>query len=392
MQSDNMFVYLAQSFLHGRLDLTFVPTYQDLSLFHGKFYAFWPPLCSFLLMPLVLIHGVYVGDRWLDALFVALIALSAWLIIGAVDKKYGSGSSVFYKILLIIFLSFGTSSLIFTLIGSHWYMAQLAAATMMFFAILFSFILKPGFFKWLIMGTFWALAILSRMHLIMAFPVFFYIVLSDGLLLADKKMSVSEIIDLNNWRSTLLPLSVLLIPMFLALSFIGWYDWARFGSIFDNGIRHHNMAYRFLSDYKKYGYFSLHYFLYNSYYTILRVPILQNIFKEPISHWTEGYSIFYQSPVLLYALLTLRKIKDGFVACLWCSILLVAFPILCVMGTGWVQFGARYLFDLLPLFFPLVIIGSRSKASPVLITLVILSVSINMHGLCLLKQFFGQPL
>ena len=104
-----------------------------------------------------------------------------------------------------------------------------------------------------------------------------------------------------------------------------------------------------------------------------------NIFKHD---WKEGYSLFYQSPVFLYAFAALRLIKkDCLISALWLSTLLTALPILFCMGSGWVQFGARYLFDLCPFLFPLVIIGTGGRITSVLILLVILSVIVNIGGM-----------
>jgi len=386
-KSDNMFVYLAQSFLHGKLDLGAVPTYHDLSIFNNRTYAFWPPLCAFLLMPAVALHGVYVGDRWFSIIFVALTAFAGWLIIEAIDRRAGRLTSVGYQALLIAFLAFGTSNIIFSIIGSHWYMAQLAAAMMMFFAVLMALGLKPSYMKSLAMGGFWALAILSRMHLILAAPFFFYVAVCDIDGSPDWRKVKEE------WREKLLNLIVLVIPVILILTFYAWYNWMRFGSIFDTGISHHNMWPRFEADYHKYGYFNIHYLWHNIYFTLLRLPIFQNqdIFKglTDVQSWTEGYSLFYQCPVLLYAFLSLRALKkDRLIAILWLSVALVACPILCLMGTGWIQFGARYLFDLVPLLFPLAIIGTNGKVSALLIALVIISVVVNLHGLFILTALF----
>ncbi len=386
--SDNMFVYLAQSFVHGKLYIENAPTLHDLAFYNNKAYTIWPPFCAFLLMPLVCVHGVFVGDRWLSVFLVALIVFAGWLIIEAVNKRSALPTSLIYKVLLTAFLVFGTSNLVFAIVGTHWYMAQLAAAMMMFFAVLMALALKPGYIKSLTTGCFWALAILSRMHLILAAPFFVYIAVCDTQGSPDWRQIIKQ------WKRHVLNLSVLFTPVALVFGFYAWYNWMRFDSIFDSGISRHQMGSRFEADYHKYGFFSIHYLWRNIYYTVLRLPIFQNqtVFKEPGNErsWTEGYSLFYQSPVLLYVFGSLKAItKDWLVAVLWLSIVFVACPILCMMGTGWKQFGARYLFDLVPLLFPLVIIGTRGKVSILLIGLVIISVVINLNGLSILSTEFN---
>ena len=55
--------YLADALLHGQIDLRVLPpTTADLSLFHGRYYLYWPPLPAILLMPFVALFGVHFSD------------------------------------------------------------------------------------------------------------------------------------------------------------------------------------------------------------------------------------------------------------------------------------------------------------------------------------------
>ena len=71
------FVYLAESFLHGRLDLLHVPDPPyDLTPLEGRWYVSFPPLPALLLTPLVAVWGLAVSDV---AFSVALGALGVML-------------------------------------------------------------------------------------------------------------------------------------------------------------------------------------------------------------------------------------------------------------------------------------------------------------------------
>ena len=383
--SQNVFVHLASSFLHGRLDLD-LHSGLDLSPFGGKLYAMWPPLCAFFLMPFVYIHGLCIGDNWISIFLVSVSIFYGWLIIDLIGQRAKWHISLWYKTLLTLFLSCGTSFLFLSLGASPNYMVQVAAATMMFISLfhLLSANNKPQ--QYLVAGVFWALAICSRIHLILAAPVFLYVSLFGLTFHADIKIPKQE------WKEKVKILLCLLSPIVCIFIFLAWYNWARFGSILECGISYHLMDPRFLSDFKRYGYINPHYFWRNAYYTLIRVPYLSHLFPsietKPHNDWMEGYSIFFQSPPLLYALNTFKSIKeDNLIAALWMSVIPITVVILCLMGTGWVQFGARYLFDTVPLLFPLVIIGSKGKATSLFVVLVTGALAATLFGLSLASQW-----
>ncbi len=358
-KSQNVFVYLAWSFLQGKLNLD-GPTICDMSQFHGKIYAYWPPLCAFLFMPFVYFRGPYLGDKWLDVFLIAVSAAAGWLIIETLARRQRWPVSFWYKSLLVIFLSFGTAFPVLSLLGSHYYLAQVAAATMLLLALFFLFAINSSPWQYSLAGTFWALGFLSRIHLILAAPIFLY-----GALFGMTAQPNIESYRKETKRK-MQNIAWLMAPLVAAISFIAWYNWARFGSIFDTGIAYHHMAPRFLPDFKQYGYINPHYFFYNGYYTLLRIPLFEHLswFHEPNpeADWREGYSIFFQSPALFYALISLRSIKkDALVAALWLSVIFPSAIILSLMGTGWIQFGARYLLILCHFSFLLLLLGLVEK-------------------------------
>jgi hypothetical protein len=298
----------------------------------------------------------------------------------ALGHRNGWNLSLKYKTLLTLFLACGTSFLTLSSISNHNGMAQLAAAMMMLLSVLFLLTGSNKPWQCALTGVFWGLAIMSRMHLILAAPLFLYVILFG----TGPKLDISNL--KRDWVAKIIKLACLITPVLMVLVFFAWYNWARFGSIFDNGISYHFMDVRYMSDYHRYGYIHPHYFWYNVYYTIIRTPLFehQSWFQEPSlkADWTEGYSLFFQSPALIYALGSLKMItKDTLVAALWVALVLVSIPILWLMGTGWMQFGARYLFDLIPFLFPLTIIGSRGQVTWPLVGLICASIAINIWGI-----------
>jgi hypothetical protein len=377
-KSNNLFVYLADAFIHGRLYLVEPPFSFDLSFYKGHYYAYWPPLAALLLIPPVSLLGTGFGDRWLGILLSALSTIPAYVLIGNIAERYDFRASVAFRILLTLFFAFGTSNLVLGYYGTHWFMAQLAASLMMMSAaaVMTSKSTEPRAF--LQAAVLWAASILSRMHLVLAVPFFAQFVRSTACAGRQREL---EPVSVCVKRAV-----VLIVPLICAFSLTGWYNWARFGDAFDNGIKYHSMAPRFKADYANYGFFNAHYIPRNIYYELLRVPLFSKtpLLKEPgpETTWQEGYSLFYQCPLLLYALLTLRTLHaDRFVRACWLSIALIAVPILSLMGTGFAQFGARYLFDVVPFFYMLTIIGARGRVSAMFVALAVTSIVINFHGL-----------
>jgi hypothetical protein len=132
-----------------------------------------------------------------------------------------------------------------------------------------------------------------------------------------------------------------MIPITITLLLIGLYNYARFGSPLDVGLHYHMMDEFFRPLYDQYGLFNLHYLPTNLYY--------QFIFYPFPARWDSamGGSVFLLSPLFFGALWSLWQ--DRRQASTW--VLLAAFiigyiPIGLLMGTGYFQYGPRYLLDL----------------------------------------------
>ncbi|MCX7683405.1 MAG: hypothetical protein N2508_15800, partial [Anaerolineae bacterium] len=111
------FVYLAEAFLRGRLDLVHVlsPPY-DLTPFAGRWYVSFPPLPALLLVPSVALFGLGVSD----------IAFS--VVVGALDValfyralRYLLPAESKWRLWLCVLLGAGTPLWYCAALGSVWY-------------------------------------------------------------------------------------------------------------------------------------------------------------------------------------------------------------------------------------------------------------------------------
>jgi hypothetical protein len=318
--------YLADAFLHNQLHLRIIPpSTHDLSFFDGRYYLYWPPLPALLLLPFVARFGVQFSDisftLGLGALNVALVAL---LLRHACLRRVIRLRSL-QRGLLVVLFALGTVHLTLAPHGRVWFTGQLVGFGCVILAYLATLSLSrhPAF---ALTGLALGAALLTRNHLVLAglWPTCY--------LLHRHRAA--------GWRRLLGYVLAGLLPLLVVIALLGIYNWRRFGSVFETGIAYHAMGEIYERDYRQYGAFDLHYVPVNLFYQYLAYPF-------PIRHTSfDGGSLFLLSPVFFAAAWGIVAGRPRWSAwVLLGTILLVAAPILLLMGTGWVQFGPRYTLD-----------------------------------------------
>lgn len=339
----NYFRDLAFSFLHGRLDVSDTYMDCDLILYNDKHYLYWPPVPAIVYMPLVAIFGKNLPDGFISSLFAAA---SVWLImkiVQLISKKFSLGLESKHIAWIGLFWGLGTVQFYMARLGSVWFISQIMAQTFLLASVYFLLKKSDDFKSLLLSGLFFGLAVYTRNDLV--FAGFFFM----GLYIAIQP-------DLSFKKYILNGLSFS-IP-FILFSFLNaWYNYARFGNAFDNGIAYHNMNPYFYENFRQYGYFSTHYLQYNFYVEVLKFPTLLS--KSPfIEPDLEGFGFVWGSPVYLllvpaFGLYLWNGIKRSGISNFsfliktgsLVSAIIIAFIIFSIMGTGWAQFCARYTLD-----------------------------------------------
>ncbi len=355
------FNYLADAFLHGQLYLRLLPiTQYDLSHFNGHYYLYWPPMPAILLMPFVGIFGIGFSDVFFSTVLAALNVATVAALLRAADRAGIIRISAEVRTLLVIFFAFGTSHLIVALFGRVWFTAQLLGFLCVGLAYLAAIELK-GIWAFLVTGILIGCAMLTRNHLVFTgiWPAYYLL----------KK----------NWTNQpkvyLYALTGLLPVFIMGLLFLA-YNYARFNSPFEVGIRYHNMATVFVSDYKKYGAFNLHYLPINFYYQYIYYPL------PPKEESYMGGSLFLLSPVFFYAFRAMiRQFRNPNIWLWLISILATSVPILLLMGTGWIQYGPRYTLDFTIPLLLLTASGVEGTSTSLLAALTILSIAQYIPGI-----------
>jgi len=347
------FNYLADAFLHGSVSLvTLPPNVLDLSQFNGHYFLYWPPLPALLLMPFVGIFGVGFSDVLFTVVIGALnVSLVALLL--RVASARGIATSRERRALLVLFFAFGTVHLTLAPLGRVWFTAQVIAFLFVVLAYIAALKYK-GFLGFGLTGLAIAGALLTRNHLILAalFPFIFLL-----------KEHYSE-----GLKKEIRYLWVGAMPVIGAIGLFALYNWLRFNNPLDNGLNYHAMHPAFMNAYKEYGPFSIHYVPLNFFYQFLAYPF-------PLRQTSlYGGSLFLLSPVFFAAFWSLKARRPWIVVPLVITVLLVATPILLLMGTGWVQFGPRYSLDFICPLILLTVLGSRYWSDKALMVLTVISI------------------
>lgn len=363
----NYFILLADAFLHGQTNLRIIPSgpLDDLTIFNNKAYLYWPPLPSILMIPLVLVLGISISDILILAIIASFVPLLMYFVLLELKKinyiKINNKSAL----LLSFFLAFGTCFFSIAILGTVWFTSQVVEILIFLLALLFiiRFSRTNKNSDFIIGNIAFAAIIWARIVLILSFPIFIYF------LFKKKKVYLFSFI----------------LTLFISVVLIGFYNRVRFNSFSETGIRYNVMNLHFKNNFQKFGTFNIRYLPHNFFYTFLNPLALQPYFPY-IDPNPEGNSIFFTSP-LFFILLTplFKKVKikrktSIFLRVLLGSVLLTIFPVLLNFGSGWFQFGSRYLLEVVPLAIILLAIILPAVPKRLFFALLIISIIINSLG------------
>jgi len=384
------FVYVAESFLHGHLDLIHVPDPPyDLTPFEGRWYASFPPLPALLMLPLVAIRGLAVSDIAFSvvigalnvSLFYAVLARLRIWDLGLCRER----SVERFEIWLPVLLGLGTSLWYCATLGSVWYTAHVVAVTCLCLYLLE----VVGQNRPVLTGLWLGLGFLARAPVLLAFPLTLV-------------LGLRETRTLRDTARFLLLLALGMAPALLGQAL---YNWMRFGNPLEFGYRWMNSPGSLLERQTTWGQFSLHFLPENLYTLLIRPPLvsLSPLCIEP-DPW--GMGLLLTCPALLLALSTLslssphpgppptlgegvwvRGLRLG----LWLSIALVQLPSLLYFNTGSYQFGTRFALDWMPLGVLLVALRTGELLPRWGKVLIVVSVLMHLWGvLWMYPNFNGQ--
>lgn len=356
------FPYLAESLLQGAFTVNHIQTFHpDLVHWGENLYIPLAPMPAILLMPFVAVFGVSFDDRWLAI----LSALATCLVIWRVLQHLEVPRAIRKTCLILFFL--GTIYLASLVEGRSWFLSHIVATLFMFLAIDEALSTRRA----LLIGIWGGLAFLTRSPTVFALPAFLY-----WLRPAETRWSDMRWLGQTSVR--------LAFGYTVAFFFFGYYNYARFGSVFETGYGLASVATPTLFEAMSFGLFSPIHLAKNIYSFLLAMPQAYPSFNAPVlefpylypSPW--GMGLFFTTPAFIC--IFSPSWRDRVVRGAWLGALLVLIPLVFYYGVGWIQFGYRYALDLYPFLFVLVALGFKTRPRRFLNALVGVCVAINVWG------------
>ena len=204
----------------------------DLSLYKGKFYMYWGPVPALILAVVYSFFHARVGDLFLTFAFVCGIFLVQTILLLTIWNSYfrNSPKQILYISISLMGLAGPLMLLRHNYESAVIYEAAITGAQFFFISGMLAALTamaKPSNARWGLAtaGILWALAIGSRQ--ILAVPIAFVIFILALWLFRTNAWSIKRTAKL------LIPLG---LPLVFGFASLGWYNWARFGSITETGL------------------------------------------------------------------------------------------------------------------------------------------------------------
>lgn len=353
------YVRLADAFLHGRVDLVNPPYHLEVAAFGGRYYVLNPPSPAILLLPFVAVRGLAANQSLASQLLGALLAALTVLVAARILPRRAD------YLWLGALGAFGTILWHLSAVGSTWYFAHTVVAAALTLGVLETL----GRRRPILIGIAVGVAYLSRLPNILTLP---YFVLATSRVWAPAGWRAWRRIDLGYLIRLGSPIAAALLINML-------YNWVRFGTIADvaelfrPGIENEPWFQR--------GLLHPSYILRHLDILFTALPVLVHrppYLLVPMS----GLAIWITTPAFLYALRAPLRLET---ASAWLAIGIVALLNFLWGGTGWSQFGYRFISDLYPLLFLLTIRGMREGVSWPARGLILASVLVNTWGVLWLR-------
>ena len=220
---------LARGFVQGKLYLPTRDFQVDYTVYQGRYYLYWGPVPAILLALLSPFRSGRVGDlqltfafAWLTSSMLCLTAIALW------DRFFVSlPRYLLWCMLPVLSLASPAAFMLNNYMAGRIYEASITAGQFFLAAGMLAALCalrRPASRWWLALaGTLWALAIGARWTLLV--PVGILLLLLTAWMVRPQQVA--------SRAHALLP--ALLLPVALGLAGLGWYNWARFGSVLESG-------------------------------------------------------------------------------------------------------------------------------------------------------------
>ena len=358
------FHLLAESFLHGRLDLPNPPSQSDLTQYAGKWFVAFPPLPALLMLPWVALFGAaHTNTVLFSAIIGAVNVALTFLLLEALAQRDWTQLKRADNLWLTLLLGLGTVHWYMATLGSVWFVSQLCTLTFMLLATWIAVDIGSPLFS----GGALAVAMLARPNVALAYPL----LVAIGMQKLRESQTHFAPRRLIRWAG------VCFAPLLVSGVLLLGYNAARFNNPFDFGYLNQNVSAELIGDLHTYGQFNFHYVSHNIWAMLLSGPNW-NAARHQILPDLGGMSLLLTTPALIYIFNLQRFSMLALGACLATVLLMI--PLLTYYNTGWWQFGYRFSLDFMTPVMILLALGARTRVSWKLRVLILLGVIVNAWG------------
>ena len=352
----NYFTRLSAAFLNGQFWIAENPPWLSELVPGGsnKFYIVYPPMPAIASLPFVAIFGKDFPQQILAHLMGAGIVLLTVKLALRIKSNY---KVAFWSGTLV-----GLGSVVWFLssVGSSWYLGQISAMFFMLFALLEVAGKKRG----LIIGTFLGASYLSRIHTVLALPLFIYLIAKDR-----KSSFLKDVFQI-------------VVGFLPFLMFNSLYNYARFGVIWDKGYL--LIPKIFEEPWYQNGLFHPSYIGRHLEVIFKGLPVIKNTFPYIQPSWS-GMAIWITTPAFIYSIKTIRQ---KWAVPFWLTILAIASVVFMHGTTGFAQFGYRFAVDFYPFLIFLIIKNvTKTDLKWHHWLLLFISVGVNFWGVLWINKF-----
>ena len=353
----NGYVLLAQAFAHGQIAIAWPGTWIDALPYAGQYWIIEAPLPAVLLLPWVALFGG--ANQTMLALLLCGVAVGAcWL----TCERLGVAATP--NVWVCAFLFAGTQLAWCAMLGDVWFIAHVASVACAFLALAE----LTGRRRGSLVGLALVAAVFSRFALVLAIPVFAWLVLRERTPDERRRAAIG-------------------FGAVIAAGAVLWvaYNQARWGVWYDIGYAawyHQDSAGSPAG-----SPFQLRYFTYQLWSFFVQGP--QYLATMPFVVPTmNGIAMTWTSPALAIALFARRP--RPLVIGLWLATLLVAGPSFIYYVNGYAQFGMRHALDFEPFVVVLMALAIPVRVPLLAKVSIAWSVAVGFWGIWFWNVFYRR--
>ncbi|ADO70045.1 hypothetical protein [Stigmatella aurantiaca] len=379
------FVYQAQSWLEGRLDVDpqVLPNLEDWAcvrevkgkkvrcegrLLPGdRWYVSFPSFPAVVMLPFVALHGYQFNDTSFGVITGALALVSFYALLRSLSRRGESLRGQNENIALTLILAFGTLFFSCAIRGEVWFSAEVMGVALTCLYVRNA----VGASRPVLAGLFFSMATLTRTPLLFAGLFFVLEALCPGPHRREQLQALAS-----NWKPAVRKLGLFTLGAAPLASLAAAYNVYRFGRLgeFGHAFLYNN---RVNVDIDRYGLFNLTYLARNLEAAFLKLP---QVSWNPLrlGYDPHGLTLLLTLPLLIF--LVIPKTRPRLHLNLWLTVAVCALPGLFYQNTGYMQFGFRFSLDYTPYLLLLFAVGGWSLRHRAVLAAVALGVLVNFWG------------